>query len=170
MCSARAIALPYIPSQTSPMPYAMFTRREQYRAPTAGRRSFCLRTCPAGRPFACLLVCLFVCLFVCVFTARGDVIGQPSGRDWPAATESMGQPHSRSAGCRASRRRGRSRRGARWSRRHGPECAARRTGCNPYYICSATGLTPATSAPRLGSPLPHLHRDWAHPCHICTGI
>ena len=20
----------------------------------------------------------------------------------------------------------------------------------------------------LGSPLPHLHRDWAHPCHICT--
>ena len=21
----------------------------------------------------------------------------------------------------------------------------------------------------LGSPLPHLHRDWAHPCHICTG-
>ncbi len=27
----------------------------------------------------------------------------------------------------------------------------------------------ATSAPGLGSPLPHLHRDWAHPCHICTG-
>jgi hypothetical protein len=24
-------------------------------------------------------------------------------------------------------------------------------------------------APGLGSPLPHLHRDWAHPCHICTG-
>jgi hypothetical protein len=22
----------------------------------------------------------------------------------------------------------------------------------------------------LGSPLPHLHRDWAHPCHICTGL
>ena len=21
----------------------------------------------------------------------------------------------------------------------------------------------------LGSPLPHLHRKWAHPCHICTG-
>jgi hypothetical protein len=20
----------------------------------------------------------------------------------------------------------------------------------------------------LGAPLPHLHRDWAHPCHICT--
>ena len=27
----------------------------------------------------------------------------------------------------------------------------------------------ASSAPGLGSPLPHLHRDWAHPCHICTG-
>ena len=26
-----------------------------------------------------------------------------------------------------------------------------------------------TSAPGLGSPLPQLHRDWAHPCHICTG-
>ena len=21
----------------------------------------------------------------------------------------------------------------------------------------------------MGSPLPHLHRDWAHHCHICTG-
>ncbi len=25
------------------------------------------------------------------------------------------------------------------------------------------------SAPGLGPPLPHLHRDQAHPCHICTG-
>jgi hypothetical protein len=25
------------------------------------------------------------------------------------------------------------------------------------------------SAPGLGSPLPRLHRDWAHPCHVCTG-
>jgi hypothetical protein len=30
-------------------------------------------------------------------------------------------------------------------------------------------LAPATSAPGLGSPLPHLHRDSAHRCHICTG-
>jgi hypothetical protein len=36
------------------------------------------------------------------------------------------------------------------------------------HICTGTGLTPATSAPGLGSPLPHLHRDWARPCHICT--
>ena len=26
-----------------------------------------------------------------------------------------------------------------------------------------------TSAPGLRSPLPHLRRDWAHPCRICTG-
>jgi hypothetical protein len=44
-------------------------------------------------------------------------------------------------------------------------------------------LTPSTAAPGtrsagqalpslesgLGSPRPHLHRDWAHPAHICTG-
>jgi hypothetical protein len=28
---------------------------------------------------------------------------------------------------------------------------------------------PATSAPGLGSPLPHQHRDWARPCHISLG-
>jgi hypothetical protein len=27
----------------------------------------------------------------------------------------------------------------------------------------------ATSAPGLGSPLPHLRRGWARPSHICTG-
>jgi hypothetical protein len=21
----------------------------------------------------------------------------------------------------------------------------------------------------VGSPLPHLHQDWARPCHTCTG-
>ena len=35
-------------------------------------------------------------------------------------------------------------------------------------ICSVTRLAAATFAPRLGSPLPHLHLDWAH-CHTCTG-
>jgi hypothetical protein len=49
----------------------------------------------------------------------------------------------------------------------------------PSHICTGTGLTPATSAPGLGSALPHLRRDWAHPAtsapglgspnHICTG-
>jgi hypothetical protein len=28
---------------------------------------------------------------------------------------------------------------------------------------------PATTAPGLGPPQPHLHRDWAHPSHTCTG-
>ncbi len=40
---------------------------------------------------------------------------------------------------------------------------------NPCHICIGTRLTSATSAPGLGSPLPHLRRDWAHPCHICAG-
>ena len=31
------------------------------------------------------------------------------------------------------------------------------------------GLAPATSVPGLRSPLPHLYRDCARPCHICTG-
>jgi hypothetical protein len=46
-----------------------------------------------------------------------------------------------------------------------------------HKICSATwshgrrweSIGPRLSAPGLGPPLPHLHRDWAHPCHICTG-
>jgi hypothetical protein len=33
----------------------------------------------------------------------------------------------------------------------------------------ALGSPAATSAPGLGSPLPHLHRDWERPCHICSG-
>jgi hypothetical protein len=39
----------------------------------------------------------------------------------------------------------------------------------PCHICTGTGLAPATSAPGLGSPLPHLHRNRARPCNICTG-
>jgi hypothetical protein len=35
-------------------------------------------------------------------------------------------------------------------------------------VCALTPGLPA-SAPGLGSPLPHLHRDWARPCHICAG-
>ena len=35
-------------------------------------------------------------------------------------------------------------------------------------VCAGTGLTPppATSAPELGSSLPHLHEDSARPSHI----
>ncbi len=37
--------------------------------------------------------------------------------------------------------------------------------------CSAPGMgwPPATAAPGLRSPPPHLHRDWAQRCHVCTG-
>ena len=48
----------------------------------------------------------------------------------------------------------------------------RRTG--PYGIRLRIGagqavFSPATSALRLGPPPRDLHRDWARPCHICTG-
>ena len=33
------------------------------------------------------------------------------------------------------------------------------------YVHRAMG----SRATRLGSPHPHLHRDWAHPAHICSG-
>jgi hypothetical protein len=32
---------------------------------------------------------------------------------------------------------------------------------HPAHICAGTGLTAATPSPGLGSPLRHLHRDWA---------
>jgi hypothetical protein len=35
--------------------------------------------------------------------------------------------------------------------------------------CTRNGFAAATSAPGLRSPLPHLHWDCAHRCHICTG-
>ena len=43
------------------------------------------------------------------------------------------------------------------------------TGARPCDICSEAERAAPASAPGLGSPLPHLHRDWAHPSHICTG-
>ena len=36
-----------------------------------------------------------------------------------------------------------------------------RDSTRPCHICTGTRLTPATSAPGLGSPLPHLHQDSA---------
>ncbi len=38
-----------------------------------------------------------------------------------------------------------------------------RDWAHPTHICFWIGLTPATSASGLGSQLPHLRRDWAHP-------
>ena len=37
-------------------------------------------------------------------------------------------------------------------------------------MAPGTGLARATSALGLGPPLPRLHREWAHPSHVCTGI
>jgi hypothetical protein len=42
-----------------------------------------------------------------------------------------------------------------------------RSACS---CATRTGLAPATAARGLGSPLPHPHRDWAHLCHMCTGL
>jgi hypothetical protein len=36
-----------------------------------------------------------------------------------------------------------------------------RDWAHPGHICTGAGLAPATSAPGLGSPLPHLRRDFA---------
>jgi hypothetical protein len=55
-----------------------------------------------------------------------------------------------------------------------PATSASGLGSTAATSCTGTGLTPATSTsalispPRLGAPPPHLHRDWAHPRHICT--
>jgi hypothetical protein len=42
-------------------------------------------------------------------------------------------------------------------------------GYAPFHICAGTALAPATSAPILGSPLPHRHRRWAHPAASAPG-
>jgi hypothetical protein len=44
-----------------------------------------------------------------------------------------------------------------------------RDWAHPSHIRAGTGLTPATSAPALGSPLSLPRRDWAHPSHIRAG-
>jgi hypothetical protein len=36
-----------------------------------------------------------------------------------------------------------------------------RDWAHPRHICTGIGLAAATSAPGLGSPMRHLHRDWA---------
>ena len=49
---------------------------------------------------------------------------------------------------------------------HQPVLAVGRTGWQAQ-AAATSWLAPATSTPGLGSPLPHLRRDWAHPCPIC---
>jgi hypothetical protein len=43
------------------------------------------------------------------------------------------------------------------------------TGRTSQLTARGTPVIAATSAPRLGLSLPHLHRDCARPCHICAG-
>ncbi len=43
---------------------------------------------------------------------------------------------------------------------HPSHICTRAEWARPSHICTATGLTPPRSAPRLDSPLPHLHRDY----------
>jgi hypothetical protein len=42
------------------------------------------------------------------------------------------------------------------------------TARQQLHARAGSELTLVTSAPGLGSPLPHLHRDWARRSHICT--
>ena len=48
-------------------------------------------------------------------------------------------------------------------------CSLARPCCLFITVDTIAIPTPATSAPGLRSPLPHLHRDCARPCHVCTG-
>jgi hypothetical protein len=52
--------------------------------------------------------------------------------------------------------------------RRSPLPHLRQDCAHPSHICTGTGLTPAASAPGLGSTRPHLRRGRAHPAHICT--
>jgi hypothetical protein len=36
------------------------------------------------------------------------------------------------------------------------------------WVCLPSAVPRRTRPLNLGLPLPHLHRDWAHPCHICS--
>ena len=62
-----------------------------------------------------------------------------------------------------------------------PHVACGTAGCGPLrFGCARARGKPAQSSPRAFARAPtrpavhrhhrpHLHRDWAHPCHICTG-
>ncbi len=93
---------------------------------------------------------------------------------------------SRSEGCTVSawRKRAfsRSRSCSAWASARPPAAACadatsrRRTHSHPFSnpiletsSCALLAHTLPTSAPGLGSPRPHLRRDWAHPAHICAG-
>ena len=41
---------------------------------------------------------------------------------------------------------------------------------NPFELLTQSELAGMCAAAAAPAPLPHLRRDWAHPCHICAGI
>ena len=99
----------------------------------------------------------------CIFAVRGSVgSGSPlatsaPGLGSPLATSApgLGSPLSTSApGLGQAPLRHRNAGGA-----------PRQEGLPLGPISAGTGPAAATSAPGLGPPLPHLHRDWARPCH-----
>ena len=74
--------------------------------------------------------------------------------------------------CRSSSlsaRRGSSRSGSLCTRCTGSFARTLRSCAAPRRRWYGLLSPPATFAPRPGLPLPHLHRDWAHPAHICAG-
>jgi hypothetical protein len=92
---------------------------------------------------------------LCAFSTA--VGAPPPGRPWFAAATSapgLGAPQSNQR-CKCNP-----------PPTHPPTHTCART--RPSHIRTGTGLAPPTSAPGLGSPLPHLHQDWARPSHICT--
>ena len=116
---------------------------------------------PRGGSFVCLSACLFVCLFVCLLSATRAMrhtawhgvcsAGRDAARRLPARLfvvwlQFESDPLACDLYC--------------WQHIR----ACRPGTVAPRHICTGTGPTPATSAPGLGPPPPHLHRDWAHPC------
>jgi hypothetical protein len=110
----------------------------------------------------------------------------PPGRSWSATAISSAvrrcRPETRRRGCLCARLLPAGRAApmapprARRRRSIGGSCGAcRRSRCVCRWspatsapFCSEPALS--TSAPGLGAPpLPHLHRDWRTPAHICTG-
>jgi hypothetical protein len=50
-----------------------------------------------------------------------------------------------------------------------PSLPAATTPSAPAAGCRISAVGSHSHRARVGSPLPHLFRAWAHPCHICTG-
>jgi hypothetical protein len=111
-------------------------------------RGAALRDCRRGRrAFVCARACARRCLCLCACERRSDRGGRRTSI-W-SKSRCSDEP------------------GANIEMKTVPTTARQQ-----LHARAGSVLTPPTSAPELGSPLPHLHRNWAHPCHICarTGL